>query len=307
MVVGAARHDAEARLRERSGERGRVRAYLLRVDLELWRRRLLQHHGLARDDVHQRAALDVGEHRTVDRLPELGVAEDHAAAGPAECLVRGRRDDLRMPHRCRVLAGRDETGEVRHIDDEERADLIGDPPKAREIEKARIRGRPGNDHLGSVLLRQPLDLVVVDQLVLAADVIRHDLVQLRGEVHRRAMREVSTLVEREAEHGVARLHHRGVRRHVRLCARMGLHVDRGRAEQRLGALDRERLGNVDPLAATVIATARVALRVLVREHAADRFHHRGARVVLGGDELDLLDLSPPLAFDRRVQLGIFAL
>src|SRR5258705_8035915 len=121
------------------------------------------------------------------------------------------------------------------------------------------------------------------------------------------MRQMPALIEREAEHRVARLHHRRVRGHVRLGAGMRLHVDRSRAEERFGAFDRERLGDVAPPAAAVVAPTRVPLGVLVREHAADGLHHRGARVVLGGDELDLLDLPATFALDGRVQLWIFAL
>src|SRR6185436_16712042 len=69
----------------------------------------------------------------------------------------------------------------------------------------------------------------------------------------------------------------------------------------------ERLGNVDPFASAVVALPRIPLGVLVGEHAAHGLHDGGARVVLGGDELDLLDLASPLALDRRVDLWIVAL
>jgi hypothetical protein len=88
---------------------------------------------------------------------------------------------------------------------------------------------------------------------------------------------------------------------------VGLHVGSGSAEERLRALDGKTLGDVDPLAPAVVTPAGVALGVLVREDAADRLHHRGTRVVLGGDELDLLDLTAPLALDGRVDLRVFAL
>src|SRR5438445_123427 len=106
---------------------------------------------------------------------------------------------------------------------------------------------------------------------------------------------MAALVERETEHGVARLEDRGVRGHVRLRAGVRLDVRVGRAEERLRAVDRELLGDVDPLAASVIAATGVALGVFVREDAAHRLHHRRTRVVLRRDELDLLDLATAFA------------
>jgi hypothetical protein len=72
-----------------------------------------------------------------------------------------------------------------------------------------------------------------------------------------------------------------------------LHVGIVGAEQLLGALDGQALGDVDVLAAAVVALGRIALGVLVGQHRALRLHHARARVVLGGDQLDVL-LLPTL-------------
>ena len=78
---------------------------------------------------------------------------------------------------------------------------------------------------------------------------------------------------------------RHVHGHVRLRARVRLHVDVLGAEQLLRAGDRQRFGDVHELAAAVVALARVAFGVLVRHHRAGRFHHGQADEVLGGDQL----------------------
>ena len=52
------------------------------------------------------------------------------------------------------------------------------------------------------------------------------------------------------------------------AAGVRLHVGEAALEQLLGALDRQRLGLVDELAAAVVAVARIALGVLVGQHAA---------------------------------------
>ena len=96
--------------------------------------RFLEADGLGGDDVHQRPALDAGEHRAIEVLGELLAAEHHAAARPAQRLVRGRRDEIGVRHRARMLAGGDEAGDVRHVGHHERADVVGDRADAREVE-----------------------------------------------------------------------------------------------------------------------------------------------------------------------------
>ena len=113
-----------------------------------------------------------------------------------------------------------------------------------------------------------------------------------------------TLIKGESQHGIAGLQDRGICRHVRLGAGVRLDVGVCGSEERLRPLDRERFRDVDPLAPAVVAAARIPLGIFVRQHAADGFHDGGAGVVLGSDELDLLDLTAPLVLDRGVDLGI---
>ena len=90
--------------------------------------------------MHQRAALQAGEHRRVDLLGELlVVGEDHAAARAAQGLVRGRGDDMGVRERRGMRAARDQPGEMRHVDHEIGADLVGDRAEALEIPDAAHR------------------------------------------------------------------------------------------------------------------------------------------------------------------------
>ena len=66
-------------------------------------------------------------------------------------------------------------------------------------------------------------------------------------------REVAAVGEREAEHRVARLEQRVIDGGVGLRAGVRLDVRVLGAEQLLGAVDRELLGDVDVLAAAVVA------------------------------------------------------
>ena len=73
---------------------------------------------------------------------------------------------------------------------------------------------------------------------------------------------------------------------VGLGARVRLHVDVLGAEELLGPVDGELLGDVDELAAAVVALARIALGVLVGEHRALAVEDRLRHEVLGGDHLE---------------------
>ncbi len=85
---------------------------------------------------------------------------------------------------------------------------------------------------------------------------------------------------------------------------MRLHVRKGAGKQPSRALDREALGNIDELAAAIIAPPGIAFRVFVGQHRALRLEHRARDDVLAGDQLDLRLLALALAVDRRRQLRI---
>ena len=76
-------------------------------------------------------------------------------------------------------------------------------------------------------------------------------------------------------------------------------------EEPLRAIDRQLFGDVDVLAAAVIALARIAFGVLVGELRSLCREHGRAGVVLGGDQLDVIFLPEVFGGDRRRQLGIF--
>ena len=100
------------------------------------------------------------------------------------------------------------------------------------------------------------------------------------------------------------LHQRHERFLVGGAARVRLHVGEAALEQLLGALDRQRLGLVDVLAAAVVAVAGIALGVLVGEHGAGRLEHGARDDVLRRDQLDLVLLALQLAIDDAGELGI---
>ena len=125
--------------------------------------------------MHQRPALHSREHRCIELFRKLLViAEDGPAARPAQCLVRRRGDDVSVGKRARMRAAGDQTGKMSHVDHQISADLVGNLAEAAKVDDARIGRATGDDHLGPMPFGQRLDLIHVDEMIIAPDAIGHD-------------------------------------------------------------------------------------------------------------------------------------
>jgi hypothetical protein len=155
-----------------------------------------------------------------------------------------------------------------------------------------------------VLLRERGDLIHVDAVVALAHAVLVRREEVAGDRDLPAVREVAAGGEAEADRRVAGAEERVVHREVRGRARVRLHVRVLDAEELLDALDAERLDRVDVRLALVVALARVALRVLVVEHARGGLVHRARGVVLARDEAHGLELSLLFLLDERRDLGV---
>ncbi|CEG07795.1 hypothetical protein BN961_01198 [Afipia felis] len=209
-----------------------------------------------------------------------------------------------MRHRRGMHPTRHEACEVRHVHHEIRTDAVGDLAKALEVPRPRIGRAARDDELRLHFLRLLCDRIHIDELILAPHgvVLRRE--PLARHVHRRTVGEMATRGKIEAHEGIAGLEQRQEHRLVHLAAGVRLHVGEIRAEQLLGALDRQRFHHVDPFAAAVIALARIAFRVLVGEHRALRLEHGAADDIFGRDQLDLMLLAAEFALDGIGDLGI---
>ena len=212
--VGAARDRAQPLGREPVGQRLAVGDHLAGVALVRRLQRLLQRHRLRRDRVHERAALAEREHRLVDALGQLLLADDHAAARAAQDLVGREGHDVGVGHRAGDRLAGDQADEVGGVDEQPGADLVGDGAEGLEVDQPGIRRGAADDHLGAVLPGQRADLVVVDELVGLADAVGHDVEPLAGEVDLAAVGEVAAVRQAHGEHRVTGLEQRGVDREV---------------------------------------------------------------------------------------------
>ena len=143
-----------------------------------------------------------------------------------------------------------------------------------------------------------VDRVVVEPLVLRAHAVVHRLEPLARHVRLGAVGQVPAGGEVHREERVARLHQRQEHRLVRLAPECGWTLAKPAPNSLQARSIASRLGDVDELAAAVVAPARVALGVLVGHHRALRLEHGAADDVLGGDQLDLVALADQLVGDR---------
>ncbi len=305
MIVRTPGHDREAPLHHDGGESAGIVEYAADVQLELRTERLAEGHRLGGDDMHERAALEAGEHGRIDATGEfLVVGEDEPAPRPAQRLVGRAGDHMGMREGRRMQTGGDDARDMGHVDHEPGTDGVRDLAEAGKVDDARVGRGAGDDELGAMLLGEPRDLLVVDASILAPDTVMNRPEPFARERRPGAMGEVPAGGEVHAQDRIARLQQREHDRPVRLCARVRLHVREAAAEETGRPLDREPFGNVHELAAAVVAPAGVSLGVFVREHRTLRLEHRAAYDVLARDQLDALALAPQFRDDGLMDLGV---
>jgi len=127
--------------------------------------------------MHERSALNAGEHGAVQILGVFFLAQDQAAPGSAQGLVGGRGDEISVGDGAGVMTRGHEAGDVGHIHHHERTDLVANGAEGREVEDAGVGGGAHHDHLGLVLPGQVPDLVHVHALGVLANLVAHELVE----------------------------------------------------------------------------------------------------------------------------------
>jgi hypothetical protein len=119
--------------------------------------------------------------------------------------VGGGGDDLGVRDRVEVagedLAG-DETGEVRHVDHERGADLVGDLAHDPEVHQAGVGRVAGDDDQRLELTGRDAQRVVVDQTGGGVGAVGALVEHLAGDVGSEAVGEVATGVQGHTEHAL---------------------------------------------------------------------------------------------------------
>ena len=101
---------------------------------------------------HERPALQAGEDGRSTSPGELRAAEHEARARSGERLVRRRVTMSADSTGFGCTPAGDEPREVRHVDHQQRADLVGDLAEGRAVDLARVGRAAGDDQLRPVLV-----------------------------------------------------------------------------------------------------------------------------------------------------------
>jgi hypothetical protein len=201
-------------------------------------------------------------------------------------------------------ASGDEPGEVRHVHQVERANLVGDLPHAGEVDGARIGRASADDELGLLAHGDGFHLVIVERLGFASHAVADDVESFAAEAELVSVSEVSAMGEVESHDGVAGLNDGEVGGHVGRGAGVRLYVGVLGSEDLLGTVARKILNHVGELASSVVALGRIALGIFVGEDRAGSLKHSFADKVLRGDQLKTIVLTVLLVGDGLGNLGI---
>ena len=178
------------------------------------------------------------------------------------------------------------------------AHAVGDGLESLRVDLPRVGGGPADDQPGAKLPGEAFDLVEIDRLGVWFHPVGDDIVELPGKVDRRTVGQVSPMRQVHGQDRVARFQGEKIHGHVGLGAGMRLDVGMVGPKKPPGPFASQLLGHVDFFAASVIALARIAFRVLVRQHGTHCRQNGGRNHVLRGDQLDLAFLPMRLPADN---------
>src|SRR5580704_10215222 len=115
-----------------------------------------------------------------------------------------------------MSASRDQSREVRHVDQVERANFVRDLAHAGKLDSARISAAAANDQFGMFPFRELFQIAVIDGLGFLGHAIRNDAISLAGKIQMKTMSKMPAVCQVQTENCVSRLNDSRVGFHVRL-------------------------------------------------------------------------------------------
>ena len=201
-------------------------------------------------------------------------------------------------------AGDNERVDMRDIGDKIRANLFRDRSKSGVIKFERIGAHADPDKLRLFATRDFANLVHVETTGFLIRTVRDLDVVFSRETHLPTMSKVSAVRHGNAHNLIADVEERAIYGVVRRRAGIRLNVHMFATEESLAALDRKVLNLVDELVPFVIARARIAFRILVRENGTAGFKNVFDRIALRGDHLEGRALVIRLFLNKIVNLSV---
>ena len=304
MVICSARNKTETLFNQRLGQGLGIFDNLLLIGLKLGLERFTQTNGLSRNDVLKRAALCARENRLVDLLGQLFLAQNHATTRAAQRFVRGSSDNVGIGNGVHVQSCCNQTGDVRHINHQVSANILGDFGKFVKPNLTRIRRSAGDNHFGLVLLGQLPNLIIINGLGLFTEAVGHDIVIAARNINRTAVRQMSAVGQIHAHDRIARLDQRKINCIVSRSTAMRLNIGMVGAKQFACALAGDILDHVNTLAPAVVTLAGIALGIFIGQTGPHRQHNSRADKVLRSNQLDITALPIVFIHHRAADLRV---
>ena len=210
--------------------------------------------------------------------------EDNTATRPAEGLVGGGRDYMRVFYRVLQEARGNEAGGVGHIDPQDGAHFVCNGTHALVIPFAGIGRCTANDEFGLALQGFALHFIVVHAAGFRIEAVRYRVIQDTGSVDRGAVRKVTAHGKVQPHEGVSGFEDGHGDGHVGLGSGVRLHIGIFGIVQGAQAVDGQLFNLVHYLAAAVIALAGVALCIFVGAYGAHGFQHFVGDIIFRGNE-----------------------
>src|ERR1700686_1089111 len=136
--------------------------------------RLLKTDRFCCNYMHQGSTLHAREDQTIDRFSVFRLAHHDTTSWSTQTLVGGRGDKIGDSDRSGMDASRHETSDMRNVDEKIGTHQIRNFPHLVEINHPRIRGGSSGDHLGTMLLGDRREKIIIDPLSLPIYAIMHD-------------------------------------------------------------------------------------------------------------------------------------
>ena len=203
-----------------------------------------------------------------------------------------------------MFSRRHKTGNVCHIHHEVSAHFVGYFPETLEVDGSGISACSRENEFGLALLCDTLDLVVIYHAGFLVHTVRHDIEIFTGNIHGRAVAEVSAVRQIHAQHGIAGLNEREEYGKVRACSAVRLHVCEVCAEQLFSPFDRQIFRHIHEFASAVISLTGITFRILVGEEGTHCRHNRGRYYIFARNQFQIAALTGKFQLERFVKFRV---
>ncbi|OPZ14207.1 MAG: hypothetical protein BWZ06_01152 [Bacteroidetes bacterium ADurb.BinA261] len=160
-----------------------------------------------------------------------------------------------------------------HIHHENSSDFIGNLANTCIVPFTSIGRSAGNNQFGTFGTCNAFELVVIDLLIVFANIVFERAKHDSRKVDRRAVRQVSTVRKIQPQKFIAGLEASQKNRRISLSARMRLHVHPFGIEKFFETIDGQLFTHIHNLTATIVTFSGITFGIFVRQNRTHSFEY----------------------------------